>query len=583
MWCISRTVVRMGLAVAVAVGTLTATAGPVRAADEEYVKYYTVTSSYNGKPENLTEIATRFLGSGSRSAEILNGNTGREQPDGDVLTDGNRLHAGWMLVMPWDAVGAGIQYGVLPPPPRKSPPKKGTPTKDPAPQQSAPPQSIPMPGNPPSAQPGVTLTAPQAGRPPAAPSCPSSSTSSTKSDWARLRMAADKAWPQSKGKGQLVAIVDSGVNGGLAQLSGHVSIGVDVTDDAGRGDSDCLGTGTAMAALLVARQVKGEGPVGVAPEATILPVRVARDKLPVTPEAQVKGIATAVAAGATVIALGSSVDATDAGVARAIADAVARDVVVVLGAPTEDKPVNPDVRAAEGTVRVAGVGIDDQWAVNYRKGAVDVTAPGVNVTSLGSNGPVSGSGTHYAVAFAAGEAALIRSAYPDLTAAQVTHRLKATAERMGDGEPPHSQYGWGFLSPASAVTKVLSEESAATVPSAQEPAPAISQDSGDEGSGSTRTTVLIVTVALMLAAAALLGHRIRQLLRKDDDDAGYENDMDLYDPRLQAREPAMASPGPVSAGPVPRRDPEPVPPPSVNGGPGPGGDHWSDPGGHWTD
>lgn len=583
MWCISRTVVRMGLAVTVAVGTLAATAGPVRAADEEYVKYYTVTSSYNGKPENLTEIATRFLGSGSRSGEILNGNTGREQPDGEVLTDGNRLHAGWMLVMPWDAVGAGIQYGVLPPPPKKTTPKKGTPAKDPAPQQSGPPQSIPMPGNPPSAQPGVTLTAPQAGQPPAAPSCPSSSTSSTKSDWARLRMAADKAWPQSKGKGQLVAIVDSGVNGGLAQLSGHVSIGVDVTDDAGRGDSDCLGTGTAMAALLVARQVKGEGPVGVAPEATILPVRVARDKLPVTPKAQAKGIATAVAAGATVIALGASVDATDAGVARAIADAVARDVVVVLGAPTDDKPVNPDAKAAEGTVRVAGVGIDDQWAVNYRKGAVDVTAPGVNVTSLGSNGPVNGSGTHYAVAFAAGEAALIRSAYPDLTAAQVTHRLKATAERMGDGEPPHSQYGWGFLSPASAVTKVLGEES--TAPAAQEPAPAASQDqdSGGEGGGSTRTTVLIVTVALMLAAAALLGHRIRQLLRKGDDDAGYENDMDLYDPRLQAREPAMASPVPAAAVPVPRRDPDPVPPPSVNGGPGAGGDHWSDPGGHWTD
>ncbi|MFI7602658.1 S8 family serine peptidase [Actinoplanes sp. NPDC049681] len=558
---ISRTAGRIGLALAVVAAALTAATGPVRAADDEYVKYYTVTSAYNGKPENLTEIATRFLGSSSRSAEILTANTDRKQPDGDVLTDPDRLHAGWVLVMPWDAVGAGIQYGVLPDPlapARTTKPKKGTPSRPP----SLPPaQSIPMPGSPPSARPGVTPGAP--------PSCPSSSTSSTKSDWARLRLAADKAWPQSKGKGELVAIVDSGVNGGLAQLSGHVSIGVDVTDDAGRGDSDCLGTGTAMAALLVARQVKGEGPVGIAPDVTILPVRVARDRLPVPPEAQVKGIATAVAAGATVIALGSSVDATDAGVAKAVADAVARDVVVVMGAPTEDKPVNADVKAAEGTVRVAGVGIDDQWAVNYRKGTVDVAAPGVNVTSLGSNGPVNGSGTHYAVAFAAGEAALIRAAYPDLTAAQVTHRLKATADRMGDD-------GWGFLNPASAVTKVLGEESAASAPTLREPAPAASRSSGG-GDGSTRTTVLIVTVALMLAAAALLGRRIRQLLRQDDDDAGYENDMDLYDPRLQAREPAMASPAPASGPAVP------VSSPSVNGGPATGGDHWSDPGGHWTD
>ncbi|MEV4637756.1 S8 family serine peptidase [Actinoplanes sp. NPDC049548] len=577
---ISRAVVRAGLSVTVVAGVLASVAGPVRAADEEYVKYYTVTSSYNGKPEDLTEVATRFLGNGSRSVEIFNYNTGRKQPDGGVLTDPNRLHAGWMLVMPWDAVGAGIQYGVLPDkaptPAKKKPPKPSTPTKEPAPQ------STPAAGTPPSAQPGVTpSTAPQAGLPPA-PSCPSTSTSSTKSDWARPRMAADKAWPQSRGKGQLIAIVDSGVNGGLAQLSGHVSIGVDVTDDRGRGDSDCLGTGTAMAALLIAKQVKGEGPIGVAPDATVLPVRVARDKLPVAPQAQAKGIATAAAAGATVIALGSSVDATDTGVAKAIADAVARDVVVVLAAPTEDKPVNPDAKTVEGMVRVAGVGIDDQWAVNYRKGAVDVAAPGVNVTSLGSNGPVNGSGTHYAVAFAAGEAALIRAAYPDLTAAQVTHRLKVTAERMGDGEPPHSQYGWGFLNPAAAVTKVLSEESTVTPPATQELTRPASQRSDAGGDGSTRTTVLIVTIALMLAAAALLGHRIRQLLRKDDDDAGYENDMDLYDPRLQAREPAMAAPVPAAA-PAPVRDTEPLPPPSLNGGPRSGDDHWSDPGGHWTD
>ncbi|PRY29558.1 subtilase family protein [Pseudosporangium ferrugineum] len=643
--CLSATVVTAAL--------LTA-ATPASAADEEYVKYYTVTSSYQGKPENLTEIATRFLGSGARSVEIFNLNTGRIQPDKGVLTDPNQLHAGWRLKVPWDAVGAGLQYGVLSekppkvkkgtnPPPPPPPPANTTTAPNTPPQGSvSSPPGIPAPGTRPSLQPGIVPgTAPGAGQIPPATNCPSTSTSSTKSDWARLRVAADKAWPQSKGKGQLVAVVDSGVNGSLKQLSGHVSVGIDVSDDKGRGDSDCLGTGTAMAALLVAKQVKGEGPVGVAPDATVLPVRVVRDKVALTPEAQVKGINTAVAAGATVIALGSVIDATDTNVAKAIADAVAHDVVVILGAPTEDRPVNPAAVLGEGTVRVAGIGIDDQWALNYRRGAVDVVAPGINVTSLGSGGPVNGSGTHYAVALAAGEAALIRSAYPDLTAAQVTHRLKTTADRMGEGTPPHSQFGWGFLDPASAVTKTLDEEKTATPPAVQELTAAEQQSRAQSNGGgdSTRTTVLIVTVALMLAAAALLGYRIRQLLRKDDD-AEYDSDMDLYDARSQVREPALAGVGagagagvgggagaspivPVppapSAGPFPPPPPPPpsapdagpfpLPaprtpgagpfPPSGNNGPQPwkatpgtvpvrkdaepADDHWSDPDDHWTD
>lgn len=209
-------------------------ATPAVATVAQYVKYYTVTSAYSGAPENLTEIAARFLGSGARSAEIFNLNNGREQPDGSALADPARLHAGWLLIMPRDAVGPTIQYGVLPGPTTGTPasPASGAPNARP----SAQPRAAPKP-----AGPG------QAGK------CSATAASSTRSDWAQLRLAPDQAWPQSRGMGQLVAVIDSGVDGSLQQLTGHVAVGVDVVNGKGRGDTDCLGSGTAMAALIVAQ------------------------------------------------------------------------------------------------------------------------------------------------------------------------------------------------------------------------------------------------------------------------------------------------------------------------------------------
>jgi len=603
---ISRTAIRVFLA-GVAGAAVLALPATAQAAGEEYVKYYTVTSAFNGSPENLTEIAGRFLGSGGRAGEIFDRNAGRKQPDGKVLADPGRLRAGWLLVMPWDAVGAGIQYGVLP----DSPPAPAK-TKSPKPATGGPAVGGGTPATGTRPSPGATPGAAAQPVPAGSTGCASAAASSTKSDWARLRLAADKAWPQSRGKGQIVAVIDSGVNGVMPQLAGRVAGGSDIVQPGRRGDTDCLGTGTAMAAVVVAQQVNGEGPVGAAPDATVLPIRIAVNQPAATPEVQAKAIEAAVSAGATVLALGTYVDATDAKVAQAIATAITRNVVVVLGAPTPAKQPDPQAKIGEGALWVAGVGVDDKWAVDYRKGAVDVSAPGVNVSSLGGTGAtgvtgtpgavaagggaVTGSGTHYAVAYTAAEVALVRAAYPELTAQQVTHRVKVTADRMGDGDPPHSQYGWGFLNPGEAVTKVLAEEAEVALP-----APAMSDAvtgdavAGSAGSASSkdsgsRSTVLIVTALLMIAAALLLGHRIWRLLRKDptDEDSGgiREPEIDLYDPRFRTPAPVLVTAG---GGPAPPPPPPPGPPPAA--GPSFGGgavddggeDHWSQVGGHWSD
>ena len=103
-------------------------------ANTETVKYYTVLSAYEGRPENLSEIAVRFLGSGARADEIFTLNFDRVQPDGGRLTDPGSLTAGWLLILPWDAVGEGVVLGVLPTSDAPAPP---TATQAPAPTASA--------------------------------------------------------------------------------------------------------------------------------------------------------------------------------------------------------------------------------------------------------------------------------------------------------------------------------------------------------------------------------------------------------------------------------------------------------------
>jgi hypothetical protein len=80
----------------------------------EQVKYYVMQAKPNGEQEFLFEIAQRFLGDGNRHTEIFELNKGRTQPDGNVMTDPNSVLPGWVMQLPADAEGEGVQVGVLP-------------------------------------------------------------------------------------------------------------------------------------------------------------------------------------------------------------------------------------------------------------------------------------------------------------------------------------------------------------------------------------------------------------------------------------------------------------------------------------
>jgi hypothetical protein len=89
-------------------------AEPARAEPGEPVKWYRVRPSFDGEEEYLYEIAERFLGDGDRLDEIFALNRGRPQPDGAQLTVPDEIESGWVLQLPPDADGPGMEYGPLP-------------------------------------------------------------------------------------------------------------------------------------------------------------------------------------------------------------------------------------------------------------------------------------------------------------------------------------------------------------------------------------------------------------------------------------------------------------------------------------
>ena len=475
------------------------------------VKYYKVGASYAGKPENLSEIALRLLGSSARSADIFALNVGRKQPDGGALTDPNSLRPGWYLELPWDAVGAGVSYGELP----TSPPAPQATKAAPRASQPAPPATAPV-GTP---GPATNSTGgPVRG-------CEVAAASGESSNWATLRMAPQQGWTRTRGKGVVVAVVDSGVDASLPELTGLVAVGADIVSGSGRGDTDCLGSGTAMAAIIVGQPSQTSSLSGIAPESTVLPIRVVTTSSKALVADQASGVEVAVSAGASVLALGSYVDITEPKVAQAIADAVKHNVVVVACAPTVTSAATD--QATQGLLRVGGVGVDDTSAADYRSGEVDVVAPGVDITALGINGigVQNRSGTDLAVAFVAGEAALARAAHPNLTASQVAHRVEVTADKQG-GAAPDSRYGWGLINPSAAVVRVLAEEQ----PGVRSPvsAPVAGGGGGGSSSSSGSTVAIVVIASLGLLVAAAFAFRLRHIVRArsdgggDGDDAGAE-------------------------------------------------------------
>lgn len=330
--------------------------------------------------------------------------------------------------------------------------------------------------------------------------------------WAQQQLAPQRVWPLTRGAGQIVAVVDTGVDAGSAQLAGRVLPGRDVrVNGASRADSDCFGHGTFVAGIIGAAPVPTTLFAGVAPEAQILPIRIADNATDTSARALAQGIRVAVDMGARVINVSASTNYHDPEIDATVDYATARDVLIIASAGNSAEEGNPvPYPASEPAVLAVGAVDNTGKRAQFSQTGtyLSMAAPGVDVSSLGPGGPGQwqASGTSYAAPFVAGVAALVRAYHPQLTAAQVKHRLEATADRP-PANAPDPGLGWGSVNPLIAVTAILPEEGAAGVAAAAPPAPALRPVPPVEDPIAALLVALGVLGALFLVAA--IGFAVR--------------------------------------------------------------------------
>lgn len=377
------------------------------------------------------------------------------------------------------------------------------------------------------------------------------------------------AWRYSRGEGQTVAVIDTGVRPG-PRLP-NVEAGGDYIENTD-GLTDCDGHGTLVAGL-IAGQPGDDGFSGVAPAARLISIRQTSARYaprspgedPVASRAALdaatlaRAVVRAADLGARVINVSAVTcvpadkvgDQAELGAALRYA-AVERDVVIVAAAGNNrtglnagsDCPSNPlsDLARPEDPRNWAGVtsvSIPSWWQPYVLSvgsltpdGApssfatagpwVGVAAPGENVSSVSNadggglanalpndQGQLFGiSGSSYASAYVSGVAALVRSRFPELRADEVVRRITASAQ--GAARSPSNLVGAGLVDPVAALTWDVADFGDAAQTEAQ-PVAAPAEPSATDST--PRTIAFIGTGVLALAAAAAAAYATQR--RKD--------------------------------------------------------------------
>jgi subtilisin family serine protease len=279
------------------------------------------------------------------------------------------------------------------------------------------------------------------------------------------------AWRTTTGHGVTVGVLDSGVDGKVADLAGSVTTGPDYAKGANPAGFHPPRLHGTYIASIIAGHGKGpghaDGVIGVAPHAHVLAIRVLLEEsepgfLRFNENARfddtvAMGIRYAVRHGVSVINMSLGEPHPSSDEQAAIGAAISHGVVVVAAAGNDGmgkRKFTPYSypAAVPGVISVAAVTASGKRAFfSDHNASVLVSAPGVSVVGAGPGGEyLVGDGTSQASAFVAGVAALVRAKYPDLPPALVTRAIiESTKHRPRAGY--NTDTGFGEVNAAGAV------------------------------------------------------------------------------------------------------------------------------------
>jgi len=293
--------------------------------------------------------------------------------------------------------------------------------------------------------------------------------------WVLDAISAPSAWQVTQGQGVVVAVIDSGVDPAVSDLTGSVIPGPNLTGvntlptNAGWGVH-----GTWMASLIAGHGHAGGGSgiMGVAPRSKVLSIRVVTDKADPgyqqyqqesdsrVQQSLATAIGFAAAHGASVISMSLGYGSPSTVVRAALQSALNRGVVVVASSGNSGDSVGGSAGQAPysfpadypGVLGVAAVSRSGSTA-NFSSDnlSVQVGAPGVDVPAQGRDGQYwLVSGTSPACALTAGVAALIKARYPHLAPALVVRAITSSTQNRPAGGYD-DKVGFGTVDAAAAL------------------------------------------------------------------------------------------------------------------------------------
>lgn len=250
--------------------------------------------------------------------------------------------------------------------------------------------------------------------------------------WGMEKTGATKVWAKVPGDRKVtVAVVDTGIDHTHPDFSGRVNKGRDVVNN----DDDAMddqGHGTHCAGTVAAGLGNG-GVVGVAPNVSLLAVKVLDANGSGSYAGVAEGIVYAADQGAPIISMSLGGARSSKVLEDAVAHAIRKGSLIVAAAGNDgsDEPSYP--AAIPGVMAVSASQRDDRLAYFSNTGShVSVAAPGVDILSTVPGGKYESlDGTSMACPHVSGLAALVKSRFPAYSAKQIRERIEKSADDLG--------------------------------------------------------------------------------------------------------------------------------------------------------
>jgi thermitase len=272
--------------------------------------------------------------------------------------------------------------------------------------------------------------------------------------WGWSRVKADQAYDTGyHGEGVVVALLDTGVDVEHPDLAVNIIGGWNFVDD-NDNVTDVDGHGTMVCGIVAAVANNGIGVAGVAPNVTIMPLKVISESGGNLFDVSL-AIRYAADHGATVIgmSLGGNSSRIPLALEAAINYAYQKGCVLVAAAGNDGSNELFYPAAYDHVIAVSAIDEGDNKASFSNYGDyIDFCAPGVNILTTWKGGTYAyGNGTSFAAPFVTGVVALMLSKYPSLSPENVTETLRVEAEDLGDIGWDQF-YGWGLVNAYAAVS-----------------------------------------------------------------------------------------------------------------------------------